>query len=147
MLMQNRIQLTSPLNKITHKFDLKGSFIGRKSLDEKNVDNSKLLKICSLTILKDQDLKYLLSKRSPNLINIPWENKKEIRHVINADARFLSSQNLIDYSFLLAVEKKRNLFQEDDLLMDHETHFIESLSGQVGLSLNRQKTISSREKA
>eukprot|EP00667_Euglena_gracilis_P001219 EG_transcript_1220 len=87
-VIMNNVFNTS--NKIHIKYDLKGSRVGRAA---------KVKEASSSVILKDQDM----------LENKHWmhlgRRKEILLRQIKADTRFLASQAIMDYSFLLGVHK------------------------------------------
>lgn len=102
MLMENTVRVEKP---VSHLFDLKGSFANRKIiLENQKANSAKLRKVCKDRTLKDQDFVYLQKFRTPNLINLAAFDRKEIVEAVEADAAFLETQGLMDYSLLLGVE-------------------------------------------
>ena len=130
MLMKNGIQVHSELNQVISKFDLKGSMIGRSSLPDlvDYMQQDQLKRFCKQNVLKDKDFIYLQKFRFPELINISKECKRDLIEAIEADAKFLRSQGMMDYSLLLAVEKKAHYIKaEEQDLLTHKADFIAAL--------------------
>jgi hypothetical protein len=82
-------------------FDLKGSLVDRKVKG----------KVKPSTTLKDQnfmacqDLHARSKHRSTQFINLKPIVAKRIVQIIRKDVAFLKSQNLMDYSLLICIEK------------------------------------------
>ena len=115
LVMKNAIgKVCESKTEITHKFDLKGSLVNRQSLtsDELKLQKSALNKLCMKNVLKDRDMLHILKFRQSSLINITIEDKKIIMNAIKADIDFLSSNNIMDYSLLIAVENKELISSE-----------------------------------
>lgn len=89
---------------MSHRFDLKGSMINRRSFTRNNLKPRELRKFCENQTLKDQDLVYLLNSKTPNLIKISLESKRMIMRSIKRDAELLCDQGIMDYSLLLSIE-------------------------------------------
>lgn len=105
MVMQNAIQMTNPDHQLLYTFDLKGSLVHRRSLPNQGMSNSRLRLLARNQVLKDQDLIRLRSSIEKSLINFRLEEDLDILSIIKRDAMFLTANNLMDYSLLLAVEK------------------------------------------
>jgi len=77
---------------ISRRFDLKGSWVGRKTNDGgEDLKNAKVT-------LKDNDLKELGQH-----INIGPARKAMLMAALKRDVEFLEAQNIIDYSLLLGI--------------------------------------------
>jgi len=75
-----------------HRFDLKGSWVGRST------GKSHWNKVGAC--LKDQDFREMLMS-----IHVGTSRKKKLLEIIESDSKFLSKMNIIDYSLLLGVHK------------------------------------------
>lgn len=77
MVMENSCLMTNPDNIMTHKFDLKGSVLNRSSLSKQEMKllHTKFRNISKKYVLKDNDLKFVLKKHNPELINISYGDK------------------------------------------------------------------------
>ena len=80
-------------------FDLKGSFVNREYIGK--IKNSTTLK----------DLNFLKAKRlNKNLIKFDMESDKErLRWIMIKDVEFLRNNGLMDYSLLLAIERREKI--------------------------------------
>lgn len=101
MLMANTICMVSPLNKCIKTYDLKGSWKNRYVHAGEN------------QTMKDRNLlsckKSRQMKNRKGLLQFRKVDIKNIRLIIESDAKFLQQLKLIDYSLLLAVEKLNDI--------------------------------------
>lgn len=99
LLMANNIQIKDPANLIKKVYDLKGSIINRM------VTQEELFK----QTMKDMNLmtcrQNRRSRNQQGLLQFSPGDMKNLRQIIDRDASFLQSMELLDYSLLLAVEK------------------------------------------
>lgn len=71
-----------------------------------NQMNLKLLKYYQKKyVMKDRDFRFFIQYRKADLVNISLEDKHRIITQIKNDIYFLESNNMMDYSLLLAIEK------------------------------------------
>mmetsp|Transcript_38590 Transcript_38590/g.64781 ORF Transcript_38590/g.64781 Transcript_38590/m.64781 type:complete len:278 (+) Transcript_38590:1737-2570(+) len=77
-------------------YDLKGSSYRREATD-KDIDRDPTQNF-TCTVLKDNDL-----RESGQKITIGEEKAKEMQKQLEADAKFLQSQGIIDYSLLIGI--------------------------------------------
>lgn len=106
MVMKNSILVQNLENKITLKYDLKGSMIKRKVLS-KNIHKLKteqFMEEAVQNVLKDRDLVCINENRQKLAIKISYRDKVNLLLKIQKDTDFLASQNIMDYSLLIAVE-------------------------------------------
>lgn len=65
---------------------------------------SDFSKLCCQHVLKDIDLQFITRKRQKNLINISYRDFANLTQVLKRDIKFLEDNNIMDYSFMLAIE-------------------------------------------
>lgn len=119
MLMPNAIKNKEKLSSIDFRFDLKGSAVNRQVLPHANQNNRELLKYYrKKLVLKDQDFRFLMKFSKSDLVNIKLEDKHSIISQIKHDILFLESNNLMDYSLLLAIERIDQANKEPKLIQD-----------------------------
>ena len=104
MLMENTAQFEDP-TQLLSVFDLKGSLVDRK---EKGATKpSTTLKDQNFIAMQEQQSRLRKSFKSSSIINLNLETKKKILSSIRSDVDFLKGLNLMDYSLLICIEKKR----------------------------------------
>ena len=104
MLMENTAQFEDP-TQLLSVFDLKGSLVDRK---EKGATKpSTTLKDQNFITMQEQQSRLRKSNKSTSIINLNPETKKKILSSIRSDVDFLKGLNLMDYSLLICIEKKR----------------------------------------
>ena len=105
ILMENIIPL--PPKQILHKFDLKGSSVGRKT---KNIFSNKE------KTLKDQDFVALSNQEGEGMgVKLNRVQMKNITDMLRDDIQMLTRAYVMDYSFFLGIVKN-----SDDLVLDPE---------------------------
>ena len=80
--------------------------IDRKELPEYTPDlsNGELQQLLKRQVCKDQDLLYLMQYRNQNMLNISLQDRRRMMNTIKDDIDYLESNNIMDYSLLVAVE-------------------------------------------
>merc|ERR1719230_2068062 len=74
---------------IHRRFDLKGSWVGRETLEEKKEPGAAL-----------KDVDFL---QANEVIQVGEERRAKLLATLESDSQFLSSNNIIDYSILLGI--------------------------------------------
>ncbi len=104
MLMENTAQFEDP-TQLLSVFDLKGSLVDRK---EKGATKpSTTLKDQNFIAMQEQQSRQRRSNKSQSIIDLNPETKRKILSSIRSDIDFLKGLNLMDYSLLICIEKKR----------------------------------------
>eukprot|EP00516_Mucochytrium_quahogii_P007761 CAMPEP_0203757878 /NCGR_PEP_ID=MMETSP0098-20131031/10738_1 /ASSEMBLY_ACC=CAM_ASM_000208 /TAXON_ID=96639 /ORGANISM=" , Strain NY0313808BC1" /LENGTH=813 /DNA_ID=CAMNT_0050650123 /DNA_START=36 /DNA_END=2477 /DNA_ORIENTATION=- len=120
------VVMTNMLNTdldLYRRFDLKGSWVGRKQ-NEAARENPK-------TTLKDVDFTDLKQK-----IRIGRERKEKLMAALRRDAAFLEEKHIIDYSLLLGIHKHDNRGSIDSFISstDSEKRLRSDLGSQASIS-------------
>lgn len=103
MLMENTAQVSDP-EMILGVFDLKGSMVDRKV--KGNVKPTTTLKDENFVILSKMNKRQAKGGRS--LVNLKRKDAKKILKSIRQDVAFMMSQDLMDYSLLIVIEKVKD---------------------------------------
>lgn len=87
------------------KFDLKGSKHHRYTMKKKKlIRRDDLQKITTSITLKDIELIKIL-RTYPDILNLTLDDRMKLIKQLEKDSMFLRSQNIMDYSLLLAIEE------------------------------------------
>lgn len=112
MLMENTAQLNDA-EQLIYIFDLKGSTVDRKTKGTTKPS----------TTLKDQDFQLCnehYMKKGSSFISLRPTDRLKLIAAMRKDVKFLKSQNLMDYSLLLVIEKKQRKYGLNNNIIDEE---------------------------
>jgi len=129
VVMTNMLNSELPL---ARRFDLKGSWVGRKGGENARA-NPK-------SVLKDIDFKELKHK-----IRIGPGRKLQLMAALKRDAKFLEDKHIIDYSLLLGVHKHKNdtISSQRSLASTSSLQSLKSARSQASRVFGRRPSVSS----